>query len=84
MDIWHCLVLVTVLLLMPVNVLCEAGKWRLLLRDVEPIDIYFMEDEERALQADSADKRPKLMIRNMKVSMPVVNYNGSLSRERSD
>ena len=42
----------------------------------ERIDIYFMEDEERALQADSADKRPKLMIRNMKVSMPVVNYNG--------
>ena len=40
MDIWHCLVLVTVLLLMPVNVLCEAGKWRLLLRDVEPMTMW--------------------------------------------
>ena len=43
----------------------------------ERIDIYFMEDEERALQAVSAGSmRRKLMIRNMKVSMPVVNYNG--------
>ena len=40
MDIGYCLVLVTVLLLMPVNVLCEAGKWRLLLRDVEPMTIW--------------------------------------------
>ena len=44
----------------------------------ERIDIYFMEDEERALQADAAGSgmRRKLMIRNTKVSMPVVNYRG--------
>ena len=39
-DIWLWLTLVAVVLLMPVNVICEAGKWRLLLRDIEPMTIW--------------------------------------------
>ena len=39
-DIWRYLVLAAVVLLMPLNVWCEAGKWRLLLRDVEPMTIW--------------------------------------------
>ena len=39
-DIWRYLILATVVLLMPLNVWCEAGKWRLLLRDIEPMTIW--------------------------------------------
>lgn len=39
-DIWLWMTLVLILLLMPLNVCIEAGKWRLLLRDVEPMSIW--------------------------------------------
>lgn len=39
-DIWLWLTLAAVIALMPVNVLCEAGKWRLLLRDIEPMSFW--------------------------------------------
>ena len=39
-DIVTYLLLLIILLLMPLNVVCEAGKWRLLLRDVESMSIW--------------------------------------------
>ncbi len=39
-DVSLWLTLVAVLLLMPLNVVAEAGKWRLLLRDVETMSIW--------------------------------------------
>ena len=39
-DIWSWLTLFAVVLLMPLNVCLEAGKWRLLLRDIEPMTIW--------------------------------------------
>lgn len=39
-DISIYLLLLLILLLMPINVVCEAGKWRLLLRDIEPMTIW--------------------------------------------
>ena len=39
-DIWLWLSLVVVLVLMPLNIGCEAAKWRLLLRDIEPLSMY--------------------------------------------
>ena len=39
-DIWLWLTLVAVVVLMPLNVCFEAGKWRLLLRDIEPMTIW--------------------------------------------
>jgi hypothetical protein len=38
-DLWLWVVLAATILLMPLNVYCEAGKWRLLLRDIEPMTI---------------------------------------------
>jgi hypothetical protein len=40
MHIWQWLSLIAILLLMPINVLAEAGKWRLLLRKTEPMTIW--------------------------------------------
>ena len=39
-EIWRYLILASVVLLMPLKVWCEAGKWRLLLRDIEPMTIW--------------------------------------------
>jgi hypothetical protein len=39
-DIYLWLTLIAILLLMPINVVCEAGKWRLLLRSTEPMTIW--------------------------------------------
>lgn len=39
-DMWLWLSLVVVLVLMPLNIWCEAAKWRLLLHDIEPLSIY--------------------------------------------
>ena len=40
MHICSWFVILVILLLMPINVVCEAGKWRLLLRDIEPMTIW--------------------------------------------
>mgnify|MGYP003289088487 FL=1 len=37
-SLWF--ILIAILLLMPVNVVAEAGKWRLLLRKTEPMTIW--------------------------------------------
>lgn len=39
-DIWLWLTLIAVLILMPINIACEGAKWRLLLRDIEPMSIW--------------------------------------------
>jgi hypothetical protein len=39
-DIWLWLTLVAIVVLMPLNVVCEAGKWRLLLSDIESMTIW--------------------------------------------
>jgi hypothetical protein len=39
-NIGRWLILATILLLMPINVVAEAGKWRLLLRKTEPMTIW--------------------------------------------
>lgn len=39
-DISFWLIFFTIAILMPLNVLCEAGKWKLLLRDLEPMSIW--------------------------------------------
>ena len=39
-DGWKWLTILAVLLLMPLNVFCEAGKWRVLLRDIEPMSMW--------------------------------------------
>lgn len=39
-DVKLWLSLIMVILLMPLNICCEAGKWRLLLCDVEPMSIW--------------------------------------------
>ena len=39
-DIWLWLTLVAIVALMPLNVCFEAGKWRLLLRDIESMTIW--------------------------------------------
>lgn len=39
-DLSTYLLLLLILVLMPINVACEAGKWRLLLRDIEPMSIW--------------------------------------------
>ena len=40
LNVWSWLTLVAVLALMPLNVVCEAAKWRLLLRDIESMTIW--------------------------------------------
>ena len=42
----------------------------------EKIEIFFMEDEQSSGLAKTDKSKPKLMIKNIKVSMPVVNYRG--------
>jgi hypothetical protein len=39
-DLWLWITLVAIVVLMPLNIVCEAGKWRLLLRDIEPMSIW--------------------------------------------